>query len=107
MEMRFFWVTEQVKNKTMDVQWHPGLENLADYYTKHFDAGHHKTARPWYLQEPTSVRELPRAAAPKALRGCVGIQAGGYSGKSPLPRLVRAIAASAWYQRMVGSLADA
>ena len=80
---------------------------MADYYIKHFDAGHHKTARPWYLHETTSVRELPRAAAPKALRGCVGIQAGGYSGKSPLPRAIRAIAASAWYQEMVGSLAGA
>ena len=36
MEMRFFWVTDQVKNGTVDVQWHPGLENLADYFTKHF-----------------------------------------------------------------------
>ena len=102
MEMRFFWVTDQVKNGTVDVQWHPGLENLADYYTKHFEAGHHRTARPWYLHEPQSVRWLPRAAAPKALRGCVGIQEGGYSSKSPLPKIARAIAASTWYRDLVG-----
>ena len=41
MEMQFFWVTDQVLNKEFDVQWHPGKENLADYFTKHFDAAHH------------------------------------------------------------------
>ena len=107
MEMRFFWVTEQVTNGTVDVQWHPGLENLADYFTKHFDTGHHVNARPWYLQERNSVRELPRAAAPKALRGCVGIQAGGYSSRSPLPKTTRAVAASAWCTDPTGSPAGA
>ena len=37
MEMRFFWITDQVKICNFDVQWHPGQENRADYYTKHFD----------------------------------------------------------------------
>ena len=31
MEMRFFWITDQVKHKFFDVQWHPGQDNLADY----------------------------------------------------------------------------
>ena len=42
MEMRFFWVTDQVKNGSYDVQWHPGQENLADYFTKHFESRHHQ-----------------------------------------------------------------
>jgi hypothetical protein len=79
MEMRFFWVTDQVLNKEFDVQWHPGKENLADYFTKHFDAAHHQHVRPWYVHEQNSPRELPRAAAPKALRGCVGTQEGRYN----------------------------
>ena len=86
MEMRFFWVTDQVKNGTFDVQWHPGAENLADYFTKHFTTKHHQEVRPWYFHEHNSPRLLPRAAAPRALRGCVGTLKDGYLKSSPLPR---------------------
>ena len=30
MEMELVWVSDQVKNGSFDVQWHPGQENLAD-----------------------------------------------------------------------------
>jgi hypothetical protein len=72
MEMRFFWVGDQVKRQFFDVKWHPGQENLADYFTKHFDSKHHQAVRPWYLHTPLSPLLLPRAAAPSTLRGCVG-----------------------------------
>ena len=87
MEMRFFWVSDQVKNGSYDVQWHPGQENLADYFTKHFDTKHHIAVRPWYLQEDNSPRAMPRAIAPSALRGCVGNLPDGYTKSSPLPRV--------------------
>ena len=42
MEMRFFYMCDQVLlQKLFDVQYHPGLENLGDYSSKHHDAGHH------------------------------------------------------------------
>ena len=87
MEMRFFWVTDQVKRGNFDVQWHPGLENLADYFTKHFIGKHHQQVRPWYLQTNNSPRFLPRAAAPSTLRGCVGTLPDGYTKAGPLPRI--------------------
>ena len=46
MEMRFFFITDQVNQGLFNVQWHPGQENLADYFTKHFDAKHHQEVRP-------------------------------------------------------------
>ena len=85
--MQFFWVTDQVLIKEFNVQWHPGKENLADYFTKHFDAAHHQHVRPWYVHKQNSPRELPRAAAPKALRGCVGTQEGGYTKGGPMPKI--------------------
>ena len=88
MEMRFFWITDQVKIGNFDVRWHPGQENRADYYTKHFDGRHHQAVRPWYLHEKNSPRVLPRAAAPSALRGCVGNIPNGYNRTCPLPRLL-------------------
>ena len=87
MEMRFFFITDQVNRGLFDVQWHPGQENLADYYTKHFDARHHQEVRPWYLHMHNSPRILPRAAAPSTLRGCVGTLPNGYIRSSPLPRI--------------------
>ena len=87
MEMRFFWVADQVRMGTFDVQWHPGQENLADYFTKHFDAKHHQEVRPWYMHTKASPNFLPRAIAPSTLRGCVGTLPNGYIRQSPLPRI--------------------
>ena len=59
MEMRFFWITDQVKIGNFDVQWHPGQENRADYYMKYFDRRHHQAVRPWYSHERNSPHILP------------------------------------------------
>jgi hypothetical protein len=70
MEMRYFWIADQVARKQFTVHWHPGQENLADYYTKHHPMSHHIRVRPYYLLEPNSPIELPRAMTPEELRGC-------------------------------------
>ena len=87
MEMRFFWITDQVKNGSFDVQWHPGQENLADYFTKHFEGRHHQEVRPLYLHMNNSPNFLPRAVAPSTLRGCVGTLPNKYHKSAPLPRV--------------------
>ena len=87
MEMRYFWITDQVDRKFFVVLWHPGQENLADYFTKHFDAKHHQEVRPWYTHMHNSPRFLPRAAAPATLRGCAGTLDNGYLRSVPLPRV--------------------
>lgn len=87
MEMCFFWVADQVQRNLFDVHWYPGKENLADYFTKHFDAKHHIAVRPYYLHMPNSPQFLPRAAAPRLLRGCVGTLEDGYVKDNPLPRV--------------------
>eukprot|EP00956_Cyclotella_meneghiniana_P021059 scaffold37874_cov42-Cyclotella_meneghiniana.AAC.3 len=87
MEMRFFWVTDQTKQKIFNVRWHPGQENLADYFTKHFEPRHHINVRPWYLHTSTSPTLLPRADTPSSRRGCVGTLPNGYTRTSPLPRI--------------------
>eukprot|EP00804_Cyclotella_cryptica_P015897 CCRYP_006383-RA/>CCRYP_006383-RA protein AED:0.07 eAED:-0.04 QI:0/0/0/1/0/0/2/0/1375 len=87
MEMRFFWVTDQVQQQFFNVRWQPGQENLADYFTKHFEPRHHLNVRPWYLHTNTSPTLLPRAHAPSSLRGCVGTLPNGYIRASPLPRI--------------------
>ena len=82
--MRFFWITDQVRQEYFDVQWHPGQENLADYLTKHFDRRHLQEVRPWYLHMHNSPRFLPHAAKPSNLKGCVGTLHNGYIRSVPL-----------------------
>eukprot|EP00804_Cyclotella_cryptica_P028183 CCRYP_011053-RC/>CCRYP_011053-RC protein AED:0.33 eAED:0.33 QI:0/0/0/1/0/0/2/0/415 len=67
MEMRYFWIADQVAHKKFSVHWHPGLENMGDYYTKHHPTSHHQRVRPYYLFKPTSPLELPRAPTPEEL----------------------------------------
>ena len=86
MEMRYFWVCDQVKNGHVKVYWYPGLENLADY-SKHHEERHHVKVRPIYLHMQNSPRTLMRAPAPSVLRGCVGIKARGYARGRPMPTI--------------------
>ena len=91
MEMILFWVTDQVKNGVMDIQWHPGQENLAGYTNKHHDSKYHQIVRPWYIQEGNYLRVLPHAENTSALRGCAGTVSNGYNRTCPLPRIIDGI----------------
>jgi hypothetical protein len=41
MEMQFFWVADKIAQGMYDISWHPGMENLADYQSKHHLGSHH------------------------------------------------------------------
>ena len=42
IDMRFYWLQDRVQQGMFDVYWAPGLNNLADYPTKHHSGKHHK-----------------------------------------------------------------
>ena len=84
MEIRYFWIVDQVKNGHFYVLWYPGLEQLADYFSKHFPAKYHVHVRPIYLHCANSPRYLQRSTSPSTLRGCVEIRPGGYCNRAPL-----------------------
>ena len=84
MEMRFFWITDQVDQKNFTIRWHPGQEMLADYYTKNYNAAHHHRVRPFYVFSSNTPKILPRAAPPSALRGCVENIPESYICRTPL-----------------------
>ena len=79
LEMRYFWVGDQVKNGVVTVQYAPGAKNMGDYKTKHFMTPHHAHVRPLYVHMYNSLRELPRAMTHRDLRGCVGKYPGAYT----------------------------
>eukprot|EP00957_Ditylum_brightwellii_P138297 10541055-Ditylum_brightwellii.AAC.1 len=41
IDMRFYWVQDQVKQKQFIVYWEPGSSNKAGYFTKHHLSEHH------------------------------------------------------------------
>ena len=69
------------------IYYRPGLENLADYPTKHHIFQMHQYIRPYYIQMPNSPTELLRASKPRLRRGCVGILRDPYVQHVPLPRI--------------------
>ena len=79
MNGQYFWLIDQVNLNIYRIVWEPGLENLADYFTKHFSAAHHRSVRPYYVQIPNSprtIRKVNREADEKKyarLRGCVDV----------------------------------
>ena len=91
MEMRYFWVCDQVKRGLAKIEYHPGQECLADYPSKHHDARHHRKVRPIYQHEKNSPLALERALKPSDLRGCVGSIPGRYKQSSPMPEIQQAI----------------
>jgi hypothetical protein len=89
MEMRFFWVGDKIAQNMYDVSWHPRMENLADYQSKHHLGSHHVNVRPWYLHMENSPRYLPRAQSQSTLKGCVGTLKDRYVHNIPVPRAPR------------------
>jgi hypothetical protein len=89
MEMKYFWTYEKDAQKVILFKWHPGMENLADYQSKHHPGGHHTAVRPYYLHKKNTPLELPRAMCPSTLKGCVGTLTDGYVRNVPLSRVQR------------------
>ena len=97
MEMKYFWTCEKDAQKVFSSKWHPGMENLADYQSKHHPGGHHMAISLYNLfnlHEKNSSLELPHAIRQSTLKGCVGTLKDGYICNVPLPRVQRIQSAS-------------
>ena len=58
MDMRFHWMRDRETKKQFRYYWGPGKDNLADYWTKHFCAAHHREIRPTFLTPSRIVNAL-------------------------------------------------
>ena len=94
IDMRYFWTCEKDAQNVYSFKWHPGMENLADYQSKHHPGAHHTAVRPYYLHETNPPLELPCAIRQSTLKGCVGTLKDGYVHNVPLPRIPRIQSAS-------------
>jgi len=53
IDMRFHWLRCRDAQGQYRFYWRPGTKNLADYWTKHHPASHHKSFRSQILTSPT------------------------------------------------------
>jgi hypothetical protein len=90
----FLGVGDKVAQDMYNLKWHPEMENLADYQSKHHVGSHHTAIRPYYLHQDNSPRILPHALRPSTLKGCVETLEGGYVHNVPLPRVPQLQSAS-------------
>jgi hypothetical protein len=60
MDMRFHWLQCCKGQGQLRYYWRPGTQNMADYFTKHHPASHHKANRPTFLtpREDTQYTKL-------------------------------------------------
>ena len=85
MNGQYFWLIDQVNLNTYRIVWAPGLKNMADYFTKHFAAAHHRNIPPFNVHmhnSPRLIRKVDKKVPDKKvsdekvsarLRGCVNI----------------------------------
>ena len=58
MDMRFYWLRDRETLKQFRIYWRPGKQNMADYWTKHHPASHHKNMRPEILTPVDALMEF-------------------------------------------------
>jgi Reverse transcriptase (RNA-dependent DNA polymerase) len=51
IDMRFYWIKDRVAQGQFTIYWKRGVDNLADYFTKHHPPAHHQRMRPRYIQQ--------------------------------------------------------
>jgi hypothetical protein len=52
INMQFYWIKDHVKNGEFLIHWRKGIDNVADYFTKHHSPSHHRLMlRSHYLHQ--------------------------------------------------------
>jgi hypothetical protein len=71
MDMRFHWLRDRKAQKQFRFYWRPDTQNLADHFTKHHPASHHKSFRSQILKSPSDPEYVkiltPKATSTKSL----------------------------------------
>ncbi len=65
MDMRFHWLCCRAAQGQFCYYWRLGIQNLADYWTKHHPASHHKSFCPQILTSATDPEYIKLTGTPK------------------------------------------
>ena len=70
IDMRYYWLRDRENQKQFNIYWSKGENNLADYFTKHHSATHHKRMRKIYMSS-NLIAATTVDGISEFLRGCV------------------------------------
>ena len=48
-DMRYYWIQDRVTQDQFIIYWEEGLNNFADYFTKHFSSSYNQKIRSNYI----------------------------------------------------------
>ena len=68
-DMRFYWIRDRIQQGQFNLIWRKGILNMADYFTKHHPAWHHRNMRYKYLQRTHAAYSACTADNPSACKG--------------------------------------
>ena len=68
-DMRFYWIRDRIQQGQFDLIWRKGILNMADYFTKHHPAWHHRNMRYKYLQRANCAYSAYCTDNPSACKG--------------------------------------
>ena len=71
MDMRWYWIQDQVRQKQFLVYYRPGNTNLGDPFTKYHTPSHLRLMRPYYLQPSSHTAHLANVVIAHLVQGCV------------------------------------
>jgi len=58
MDMRFYWLRDRVNEGQFIIYWRKGIDNDADYFTKHHPPAHHRAIRSRYIKDRTPATAI-------------------------------------------------
>ena len=72
IDMRFYWVSDWVRQDNFHIFWEAGKKNLTGHFTKNHLFWHHRTMRPRILKAKQKGIENPNDQKTRNVRGCAG-----------------------------------
>ena len=59
-DMRYWWLKEKSAQSQFNIFWDKGVNNWADYFTKHFSPSTHQVLRPYYVHRTNLILDVIR-----------------------------------------------
>ena len=59
-DMRYWWLKENSAQSEFNIFWDKGVNNWADYFTKHFSPSTHQVLRPYYVHRTNLILNVIR-----------------------------------------------
>ena len=65
--MRYRWLKENTAQSEFDIFWDKGVNNWADYFTKHFSPSTHQVMQPKYVHRTNLILSAVRKSLLRTL----------------------------------------